>query len=95
MLFFREPFTYYKPEFGGQLTIFIFNLLWWVLLANFGVALVNMLPLGVFDGGRVFYSTVLWITGSKNKADKAYRFMTYLILGIFVAIMVLWGIYFF
>ncbi len=95
MLFFRDHFTYYKPRIATNLTIFIFNLLWWIILASFGVALVNMLPLGIFDGGRVFYSTIVWITGSKKIAKKAYSLATYSILAIFLLLMIFWAIHIF
>ncbi len=95
LLFFRDPFTYYRPRIDGNLIIFIYNLLWWVILISFSVALVNMLPLGIFDGGRVFYLTILGLTKSKKIAKKAYNFSTYFLIFIFLLLMYLWVVNFF
>tara|TARA_Y100000310_G_C20617738_1_gene781558 strand:- start:82 stop:1467 length:1386 start_codon:yes stop_codon:yes gene_type:complete len=94
VLFFKDPNTYYKPKFNGDLLVFIYNLIWWIVLINFSIALVNMLPLGIFDGGRVFYLTVLMITKSKSVAKKAYKFSTWFLLFVFLLLMVLWFVSF-
>ena len=52
---------------------------------------MNMLPLGIFDGGRVFYLTMLAITKSEKMAKWAFRIMTYLLLGLVIALTVLWA----
>lgn len=90
IVFFKDPNTYYKPKYLEDFTIFIYNLIWWIVLVNFGVALFNMLPLGVADGGRVFYLTMLAIFRSEKIAKYLYRFMTYLILLSFLAVTVFW-----
>jgi len=95
ILFFKEPNTFYKPKFAGEFIIFVYNLFWWVILINFSVALVNMLPLGIFDGGRVFYLTILAITKSEKFAEKAYKASTYFLLFIFLLLMILWFFGFF
>ena len=58
---FRKPSVYYTPRFDG-VSVFIYNLLWWLIIISISVALVNMLPVGIFDGGRFFYLTILAIT---------------------------------
>ncbi len=90
VLFFKDPNTYYKPKLADDFIVFIYNLLWWIVLINFSVALVNMLPIGIFDGGRVFYLTALGLTKSEKKAKKAYKASTYFILFIFLLLMLLW-----
>ena len=90
LVFFKDPNTYYKPKMFEELTIFSYNLIWWIVLVNFGVALFNMLPLGVADGGRVFYLTMLGIFRSEKIAKYLYKFMTYLILLSFIAITIFW-----
>ena len=70
----RHPGTYYESRFNEDATIFFQDFLWWMILINFSVALVNMLPLGIFDGGRVFYLTILYFTKSEDKAKKAKPF---------------------
>ncbi len=88
--FFREPNTYYAPKGSEELVIFIYNLLWWIILINLSVALFNMLPVGIFDGGRVFYLTVLKITKSKKMAQRSYSLVTYLFIAIFALLTIMW-----
>jgi len=87
---FRKPNVYYKPNY--EFAEFIYNLLWWLILISFSVALVNMLPVGIFDGGRFFYLTILALTKSKEKAKKAFKFVTYLFLFLLLVIMIFWAI---
>ncbi len=95
LLFFKNPYTFYQPKISPGLTIFIFNLLWWIILVCFSVALVNMMPVGIFDGGRVFYLTILGLTKSKKIAKSAYKFTTYFIIFIFLLLTYLWVVNFF
>jgi len=94
LVFFKDPNTYYKPKSAENLTIFIYNLIWWIVLINFSVALVNMLPVGIFDGGRIFYLSILGLTKSEKTAKKAFALSTYIILLIFVLLTFLWFINF-
>ena len=87
---FKEPNVYYEPKFNGW-SLFIYNLLWWIVLISISVALINMLPVGIFDGGRFFYLTILGITGSENKATKSFKFMTYFFLFLLLVLMILWA----
>ena len=64
-------------------------------MINLLVALFNMLPVGIFDGGRFFYLTVWGITGSEKIGMKAFKFMTWLIIGVFALLMSRWIIGFF
>jgi len=91
---FRNSNIYYEPKFDG-FSIFIYNLLWWVVIISITVALINMLPVGIFDGGRFFYLTILGITGSEKIAKRAFVFSTYLFLFILVLLMALWIFRFF
>jgi len=86
---FKEPNVYYEPKYDG-FSLFIYNLLWWIILISMSVALVNMLPVGIFDGGRFFYLTILGITGSEKKAKKTFSFATYLFLFLLFLIMIFW-----
>lgn len=90
LMFFREPNTYYAPKYFGDLTIFIYNLFWWMVFVNLSVALVNMLPLGIFDGGRVFYLTMLKLTGSEKAAKKIFGGVTYFLIFIFILLTLVW-----
>ncbi|MDD5191527.1 MAG: site-2 protease family protein [Candidatus Nanoarchaeia archaeon] len=88
--FFEKPGTYYEPRFNTDLVIFIYYLIWWLALVNISVALMNMLPVALFDGGRMFMLTIAGITGSEKAGQWAFKVMTYVILGIFLLLMVGW-----
>tara|TARA_Y100000034_G_scaffold102925_1_gene128095 strand:- start:757 stop:2223 length:1467 start_codon:yes stop_codon:yes gene_type:complete len=88
--FFKKPATFYEPRFNADLIIFIYNLIWWLALINFSVALINMWPVAIFDGGRMFMLTIWAITKSEKFAKVAFKIMTYLILGAILALMFGW-----
>ena len=85
---YTKPHVYYKPK--NDLSLFLKDLLWWIVIINLLVALFNMMPLGVLDGGRFFYLTILGLTGSEKIAKRAFSFVTYFILFLFVVLMVKW-----
>ena len=87
---FKDSAIYYKPKFAAA--EFIYNFLWWLLMISFSVALMNMLPVGIFDGGRFFYLAMFAITKSKDKANKAYKILTYIFLALVAVIMIFWVI---
>ena len=64
-------------------------------IINLLVALFNMLPLGILDGGRFFYLTVWGITRSEKVGKKAYSLMTWILLASLALLMVRWGLRFF
>ena len=90
----KDSNTYYELELG-ELTEFIYNLLWWIILICISVAILNMIPMGIFDGGRFFYLTILGITKNKKIAINSYKFMTQLILFLAILTMILWAYHMF
>lgn len=86
---FKKHNVYYQPKLDG-ISVFLYNLLWWLVLISMSVALVNMLPVGIFDGGRFFYLTVLALTKSEKKAKNFFAFSTYFILLVFLLLMIYW-----
>ncbi len=90
-LSFKKPHIYYESEIGGA-GDFIYNFLWWLVLISFSVALVNMLPMGIFDGGRFFYLTMWEITGSEKRAKKWFAYTTYFLLSLLFILMFFWVI---
>ena len=92
-LSFKKPNIYYESEIGGA-GDFIYDFLWWLVLISFSVALVNMLPMGIFDGGRFFYLTMWQITGSEKKAKKWFAYTTYFLLSLLFVMIIFWGISF-
>lgn len=88
--FVKDPNMFYTPR--SELSVFIYNLLWWILMINFLVALFNMLPLGILDGGRFFYLGVLSVTKSEKFAKRAFQFATYFLLALLLVLMIKWAI---
>lgn len=86
----KDPFVYYESRIG-DLGIFIFNLLWWIVLISLSVALVNMLPLGIFDGGRFFFLTVWAITKKEKIAEKAFKISTWFLLALIMLMLFKWA----
>jgi membrane-associated protease RseP (regulator of RpoE activity) len=89
---FNRDHVYYASEIGDA-GIFIYDLLWWLVIINISVALINMLPMGIFDGGRFFYLTVWGITKNEKIAKKAFKFATYLFLFLLFVVMFFWIFY--
>lgn len=87
---FKETHTYYVPRYDGW-SEFIYDLLWWLVLISLSVALVNMLPVGIFDGGRFFYLTIWGLTGKEKIARKSFAAVTYLFLFLLLLIMLAWA----
>ena len=87
-LFFKNPGIYYQEK--TAFPVFIYYLVWWIVLINFFVALFNMLPVGILDGGRFFYLTILSVTKSEKVTKIIYKMMSYFILLIFVGLILSW-----
>jgi len=90
LLFFKEPATDYLPKGDSNFIIFIYNLIWWLAVVNISVALVNMLPMGIFDGGRMFMLTIAAITKSDKIGELIFKIATYFILLLFLLLMGSW-----
>jgi len=90
----KDPFTYYNSSLG-DFGIFIYDLLWWLVVISFSVAVFNMVPMGLFDGGRFFYITIFGITGSKNAADWIFKATNWFLLLLVAALMLKWVFIFF
>ncbi len=85
----KDPVIYYSSKLG-DFGWFIYNLLWWLVIINLSVALVNMLPVGIFDGGRFFYLTIFGLTGSKKMSERAFKLSTLIILLVLALLMARW-----
>src|SRR3989344_5329747 len=75
----------------GSFGIFLFDMIWWIILINFAVAICNMLPIGIFDGGRFFMLSVWGITGKKKFAESAFKWVTIFFLILLVIWMIKWA----
>jgi len=90
----KNPGIYYISSMG-DFGIFIYNLLWWTVFINFGVALTNMIPVAIFDGGQFFYLSVLALTKSKKIAEKAFNISTWFFIILVAVLMLKWVTIFF
>lgn len=86
---YKNPNIFYTPKFNAA--EYIYDLLWWLVLISFSVALVNMLPMGIFDGGRFFYLTILTLTKSEKVAAKSFKYLTFLFLFALLVLMFYWA----
>ena len=86
---FRKPNVYYEQK--SPVGLFVYNLLWWLILISISVALVNMLPMGMFDGGRFFYLTILAIIKNENTTKKICSSVSYFLFFLILVIMFLWA----
>ncbi len=89
---FDRNHVYYASRIG-DLGIFIYDLFWWLVITSISIAIINMLPMGIFDGGRFFYLTVWSITKNEKIAKKAFKFTTYFFLFLLLLVMLFWIIY--
>jgi len=89
---FKDPSTYYTPRYDGNFAYFIYYLLWWIALISALVGLFNMLPLGILDGGRFFYLSMLSLTKSEKFSDGAFKVVSALILFVFIFLTIIWFI---
>ncbi len=89
----KDPFIFYQSSLG-TFGWFVYYLLWWSVLILISVALVNMLPLGIFDGGRFFYLAVWGLTGSEKIGRKSFSLSTWLLLALLLALMIKWALIF-
>ncbi|MEM4259525.1 MAG: site-2 protease family protein [Candidatus Pacearchaeota archaeon] len=85
----KAPFVYYESVLG-DLGVFILNLLWWIVMVSLSVALMNMLPLGIFDGGRFFFLTIWSLTGSRKIGERAFKFSTWFFLALIAVMIIKW-----
>ena len=86
---FESGSTHYKSSIDPFLAEFIYDFLWWIMIINLLVALFNMLPLGILDGGRFFQLTIEKFFGEKIGLE-AYRWAGRIILGAFLLLLLIW-----
>jgi membrane-associated protease RseP (regulator of RpoE activity) len=84
----KDPHVAYQAIIPGAQ--FIYDLLWWIIIINVLVALFNMFPAGMLDGGRFFLLTIWGITGSKKAGEYAFKAGTWILLGVLAIMMVKW-----
>jgi len=86
----KDPFVHYTPTWDGNFVQFIYDLLWWIVVINILVALFNMLPVSILDGGRFFYLTIWGITGKEKIGKRAFAYGTWAVLAVLALMMAKW-----
>ena len=67
-------------------TFFIKALIWltllfsWLFLINLGVGMFNLLPLGILDGGKMFYLAILHFTKNETLTKKIWKYTNILLI---------------
>jgi membrane-associated protease RseP (regulator of RpoE activity) len=85
---YKDPTTNYQQKFESA--DFFYNLFWWIMVINFLVALFNMLPIGILDGGKFFHLTIVSLTGSEKVANKFFKIIGWIIFIMFLLMMFYW-----
>ena len=83
-------FTHAEPKFNKDTLNFITDFFLWLIIICFLVALFNMLPLAILDGGKFIYAAVFALTKSKKKAESVFKISSFLILLIVFVMMLVW-----
>ncbi len=86
---FKDSSINYETTWNEDFVYFIYHLLWWVMIINILVALFNMLPWGILDGGRFFELAMDKFFGEKTTKILT-RIMGRAILAILVVMMGYW-----
>ncbi len=68
----------------GNALIWLWLLTVWLFIANLGVGLFNLLPLGPVDGGRMFSAAVSYFIKNDKKARKITNIVSYILLFLIV-----------
>ncbi|MFH1823429.1 MAG: site-2 protease family protein [archaeon] len=85
-----SPFTIVEAKGNQEVTLFFKDLLWWLVLVSFLIALFNMLPLPITDGGKFLYIFTQKITKSKKIAMKVFKVFSSLVYLIFLLLILIW-----
>jgi membrane-associated protease RseP (regulator of RpoE activity) len=94
--FSRLTAPYFSPDIvvkargNEQATTFFADLLLWLVLICFFVALFNMLPVGFLDGGKFMYLAALSVTKSKKKAENVFKIASWIVALIFIFLILAW-----
>ncbi|MEM4714218.1 MAG: site-2 protease family protein [Candidatus Nanoarchaeia archaeon] len=60
----------------GWLPWHVHQLFFWIYALNLGIGLINLLPLGPIDGGRIMFATLNKIIKKKEKAKKYFYYIS-------------------
>jgi len=83
----------YISDMSLKITIWFWKLFQWLFLISFFVGLFNLLPFSIFDGGRIFYLTILKITkNNKKKTERIVKITNFILLLLLFGMFLMWFI---
>jgi membrane-associated protease RseP (regulator of RpoE activity) len=85
---FRNEFEFFNPLLGNSY-LWFYNLLLFVAVLNLLVGLINLLPIGPIDGGRMIYLFLSSTMKSKEKAKKWWAYISWTTILILILLFVL------
>ena len=74
----------YKNQGLTKVLLWIGKLFYWLFLANLGVGLFNLLPMGPLDGGRMLKVLLVSWTKNEKKAHKIFLTVSFVFLALIV-----------
>jgi len=66
--------------FWAKAMVWINILIYWLFLTNLMVGLINLLPMGIVDGGRMFYLALLTFIKNEKTAKKIFGVVSIILL---------------
>lgn len=79
-----EGCTSYKSRSIGWL----FMLVYWLFVINLGVGLFNLLPLGILDGGKMFYLAALHFTKSEKISKRIFKYTNIIMILLLIYLII-------
>lgn len=77
-------------SFLPNVFMWIYFLFFWLYVANLGVGLFNLLPLGPVDGGKMFYVGALVVLKSRKTAMKLLSYASFFLLLLIIINLIPW-----
>lgn len=74
----------------GRALVWLWLLTVWLFIANLGVGLFNLLPLGPVDGGRMFSTAVSYFIKKEDKIKKVTNTVSFVLLALIVINLLPW-----
>jgi membrane-associated protease RseP (regulator of RpoE activity) len=76
-------------EITYNVIIWFEGLFFWIWALSLSIGLINLLPLGPVDGGRIFQLMARKVTGSEKKGDSLWKKVSWFYLGIIILTLLL------
>ncbi|RJQ22465.1 PDZ domain-containing protein [Candidatus Woesearchaeota archaeon] len=76
------------PTWATHAFLWVQDLIFWLAVLSLGVGLFNLIPLGPVDGGRMLLTALEHVT-HKQRADRVWKSVSFVLLGILLTNVVL------